>query len=313
MIKFKKPKFWDKKYKNFFSLIFFPFSLITLLIIFFKKIFSKNIDFKIPIICVGNIYIGGTGKTPTSILIAKEIANLGFNPVILRKYYKDHTDEYDEILNNFNNLIINVDRKLGIREAEKKNFSAVILDDGLQEYRIKKDLSIVCFNSNQLIGNGLVLPAGPLRESLDIIKDVNIILINGEKNVSFENKLFKINNNLEIYYSNYKPINIDKFKNDRYLALAGVANPENFFNLLEKNDIKIKKKIIVPDHYQFKKKEIEKIIKNADEDKLKVIMTEKDYFKIKKFGFDSLNYLKVSLEIHEKEKLINKIKDLCSN
>lgn len=313
MIKFKKPEFWDKNYKSFFSLIFFPFSLITLLIIFFKKIFSNNINFKIPIICVGNIYIGGTGKTPTSILIAKEIANLGFKPVILRKYYEDHADEYDEIRNNFDNLIISADRRLGVREAEKKNYSAVILDDGLQEYRIKKNLSIVCFNSNQLIGNGLVLPAGPLRESLNIIKDVSIVLINGEKSESFENKLFKINSDIEIYYSKYKPININKFKNDKYLALAGIANPQNFFKLLEKNNVAVKKKIAVPDHYKFTKKEIEKIIDNADKENLKVIMTEKDYFKIKKFGLDNLNYLKVSLEINEREKLINKIKNLCLN
>ena len=109
-------------------------------------------------------------------------------------------------------IISKVIKEKGKKINEKKNSNAVILDDGLQEYRIKKNLSIVCFNSNQLIGNGLVLPAGPLRESLNIIKDVSIILINGEKNESFENKLFKINSDIEIYYSKYKPININKFK-----------------------------------------------------------------------------------------------------
>ena len=313
MIKFKKPKFWDKKHISFFSLIFFPLSLITLLVIFFKKIFSGNVSFKIPIICIGNVYIGGTGKTPTSILIAKEISNLGFKPVILRKYYKDHDDEYDEIRNNFDNLIINHDRSSGIREAEKKSYSPVILDDGLQDYKVKKDLNIVCFNGNQLIGNGFVFPAGPLRETLSIIKDVNIILINGEKNLSFEKKLLKINTNLEIYYSKYKPINIDNFKNNKYLALAGIANPENFFELLAENDIEVKKKITFPDHYKFTKKEIINIINNAEKENLKIIMTEKDYFKVNKFGLSNLNYLKVSLEIYNKEKLFNKIKKLCSN
>ena len=313
MIKFKKPKFWDENYINFFSLIFLPFSLVTLLIIYLKKFFSRSVSFKIPVICVGNVYIGGTGKTPTSILIAREISNLGFKPVILRKYYKDHDDEYSEIKNNFNNLIINADRSLGIKEAEKKNYNAVILDDGLQEYKIKKDLSIVCFNGNQLIGNGFVLPAGPLRESLDILRDVSIILINGSRKESFEKKLLKINSNLEIYYSEYKPTNVNEFRDGEYLALAGIANPENFFKLLEKNDVKVKKKITFPDHYKFRKKEIENIVKIAKKEKLNIVMTEKDYFKVNKFGIDNFNYLKISLEITNKEKFINKIKNLCSS
>lgn len=313
MIKFKKPKFWDEKYISFFAIIFYPISLITLIVICLKKLFTKRINFKIPIICVGNIYVGGTGKTPTSIFIAKEISNLGFKPAILRKYYKNHEDEYNEIRNNFENLIISSNRSLGIKKAEKKNYNTVILDDGMQEYRIKKDLNIVCFNENQLIGNGFVLPAGPLRESLSILKDVSVILINGEKNEAFEKKLLKINNNLEIYYSQYKPININEFKNDEYLALAGIANPENFFNLLKKHSVKVKKKMTFPDHYKFTKKEIENIIKKAKKENLKIIMTEKDYFKVNKFELDNLNFLKVNLKIYNKKKLINKIKNLCLN
>ena len=186
---FNKPKFWDDKI-GIYSVILFPFTLIILVLIFLKKKFSKNIKFDIPIICVGNIYIGGTGKTPTSILLAKELSRLEKNPVIVKKYYKSHKDEHELIKSNFKNLILNKNRINGINEAIKMKFDTVILDDGFQDYKIKSKLNIVCFNKNQLIGNGLVLPSGPLRVSLRSLNDVDIVLINGEEDNDFE-KNFK--------------------------------------------------------------------------------------------------------------------------
>ena len=284
MVKIFKPKFWDKGKFNFFSLILFPFSLVTLLIIYFKKHFIIKRKFKIPIICIGNIYIGGTGKTPTSILLAQEITKLGFRTAILRKLYKNHYDEYNQIKSSFSNLIVNKNRVKGLAELEYNNYDFAILDDGLQDYRIKKDLSIVCFNSNQLIGNGLVIPAGPLRESLNAIANVDLVLINGDKDEQFEKKLLKINRKLKILYSYYKPTNIEEFKNHNLLALAGIANPENFFKLLEKNNLIIREKLIFPDHYKFDKKEIQNIIAKAEKNNLKIVMTEKDFFKVNNFN-----------------------------
>ena len=310
MVKIFKPKFWDKGKFNFFSLILFPFSLVTLLIIYFKKHLIIKKKFKIPIICIGNIYIGGTGKTPTSILLAQEITKLGFRTAILRKLYKNHYDEYNQIKSSFSNLIVNKNRVKGLAELENNNYDFAILDDGLQDYRIKKDLSIVCFNSNQLIGNGLVIPAGPLRESLNAIANVDLVLINGDKDEQFEKKLLKINRKLKILYSYYKPTNIEEFKNHNLLALAGIANPENFFKLLEKNNLIIREKLIFPDHYKFDKKEIKNIIEKAERNNLKIVMTEKDFFKVNNFNLDNINYLKVSLEIPNKKDIINEINKL---
>ena len=181
-MKINKPKFWDQKKISLISIFLFPLSLVTLLVVFFKKKFLFIKYFRTPIVCVGNIYIGGTGKTPTSILLGKELLNQGLKSVIIRKYYKNHQDEYNQIRSSFKNLIINKNRYDGIKEAEKNDYDIVILDDGLQDYRIKKNLGIVCFNENQLIGNGLVIPAGPLRENLNALKNVDIVLINGNKN-----------------------------------------------------------------------------------------------------------------------------------
>ena len=310
MIKINKPKFWDEKRISFYSILLLPLTLITNFIIILRKIFAKNRKFQIPIICVGNIYIGGTGKTPTSILIAKELEKLGVKSAILRKYYKDHIDEYNLIQNSCNNRIINKKRKLGILEAEKKGYKTLVLDDGLQDYDIFKNLSIVCFNLNQKIGNGFIIPSGPLREGLYALKNINIALLNGDRDQEFEKKLIKINKNLEIYYSYYKPININEFKDHNLLALAGIANPENFFKLLEKNNLNINQKLVYPDHYKFSKEEVIEIIKRADESKLKIIMTEKDFFKVNSFNLPKLNYLKISLEIKDKENFFNSIQRL---
>ena len=226
----------------------------------------------------------------------------------MRKYYKSHSDEYNQIRNEFDNLIIKKDRYNGIIEAKKKGCNLVILDDGLQDYKIHKNLNIVCFNYNQLDGNGFILPSGPLRESLDALKKVDIVIINGGKDSNFEEKLLKINNKLEIYHSYYTPKNIDDFKNHELLAVAGIANPNNFFSILEQNNLILKEKLVFPDHYQFTKKEIEKLVSLADKKNLKIVMTEKDFYKVNKFKFNKLNYLKVALEISSKEKLISRIK-----
>jgi len=308
MIKLFKPKFWDIKTINIFSILLFPLSLITLVLIFFKKRITKKRVFEIPIICVGNIYVGGTGKTPTSIVLSKELSILGFKPVIIRKFYANHTDEFNQIRNNFNNLIINKDREAGIIEAQQKGYNVVILDDGFQDYKIKKDLNIICFNQNQLIGNGFILPAGPLRENLSALINANIVLINGKKDHDFEKRVIKINNNLKIYYSEYKPINIDEFKGHKLLALAGIANPENFFMLLKKNNLNIKKKLIFPDHYKFTKKDLQNIVNIARENNLKIVTTEKDFFKITDFKLKEINHLKVSLVFQEKKKLLDEVK-----
>ena len=149
-----------------------------------------------------------------------------------------------------------------------------------------------------------------MRESLNALKDVDVIIINGEKNIFFEKKLLNINKNLDIYYSSYKPINIEEFKDKELLAIAGIGNPENFFQLLEKNGLKIKKKLVYPDHYIFSIREIENIIATAEKENYKIIMTEKDYFKVKYFKSNKINYLKTILNIENQEKLIAKINKL---
>ena len=153
-------------------------------------------------------------------------------------------------------MILNNNRIQAIEEAEKNDFDVVILDDGFQDYSIKKNFNIICFHSNQSFGNGLVLPSGPLRESLVSLKRAHIVIINGNKNDILEKKILNISNNIKIYYSKYIPSNIEKFKNKKLLAFAGIGNPNNFFELLRENNLDVKKTISFPDHYHFNKLEL---------------------------------------------------------
>ena len=154
------------------------------------------------------------------------------------------------------------------------------------------------------------MPSGPLRESFSSIKDANIILINGRKNEDFEKKIFNINDNIEIFYSNYKPINLEQFKNKKLFAIAGIANPENFFQLIEENNLYIEKKLAFPDHYQFTKTEVQNIVNEAKNKNCQIIMTEKDYFKIKDYNTNDIDFLNIALEVIEKEKFIKVITKL---
>ncbi len=307
----KKPKFWNSKF-SILPYLLLPLSLLVLIYNFLKRNIVSKKKFKIPIICIGNIYVGGTGKTPASILIAQEISKKGKNPVIVRKFYKKHLDEHNLIKANYDNFILNKDRVKGIKIAESSKFDAVILDDGFQDFKLKKDLNIICFNSNQLIGNGFVMPSGPLRDSLSSLKNANIVLINGDTNNEFENKILKVNNKIKIFYSYYKPLNLEEFKNKKLLAIAGIGNPENFFRLIENYKLQIDKKLAFSDHHNYSNKEIQEIIDMAKRERLHIIMTEKDYFKVNKFKIKNANYLKLSLEILKKEelmKIVSKVYD----
>ena len=277
------------------------------MVTFLKIRFIKPTKFKIPIICVGNIYLGGTGKTPLSIFLAKEFEIRGKNPVIVRKYYKNHYDEHLLTKDKFKNFILNESRVDGIYDAINRKFDLAILDDGFQDQKIYKKINILCFNQNQKIGNGMVIPSGPLRESFRTLRNAQFVIINGKRDLDFENKILETNKTISIFYSRYIPLNIDHLKNKDFFAVAGIGNPENFFDLLSENDLKISKKFIFPDHYEFNKKELLTIIKQAKENDCRIIITEKDYHRIKKYNFDGIEILKLKLEIENKEQLINKV------
>mgnify|MGYP001350435593 CR=1 FL=1 len=140
-MRLNKPQFWDEK-RGLLSSILLPLSLLIQIIIKIKKKFTKTLEFKIPVICVGNIYVGGTGKTPLTIFINEELTQRGKKTVIIKKFYKEQLDEQNLIRNYSKNLILDKSRNIALTEAEKKNYDIAILDDGYQDYSIKKNREI---------------------------------------------------------------------------------------------------------------------------------------------------------------------------
>ena len=303
---FKKPKFWDDAGLSFWSLILYPFSIIFLLVSLLVRLFKVEKKFPIPIICVGNIYVGGTGKTPLALEIFKIIKSNEKNPGFIKK---DYDYLYDEIqmLKKIGETFTNKNRKKAISSLILSGHDIAILDDGFQDTSIKKDFSILCFNSNQLIGNGFIIPSGPLREKISSIKKADCIFINGSKNLEFENKIKEINKNIKIFYSKYKIVNLDKFKNKKIVAFAGIGNPSNFFKLLKENNINIKKTYSFPDHHKYSKKDYDYLIKLKEQNTL-IVTTEKDYSRINDKMKKSFDYVEVNLEIENKNEFINLIK-----
>ena len=301
---FKKPKFWDYPGLSVWSIILYPLSLLFLLASSILRILKVEKKFSIPIICIGNIYVGGTGKTPLALEIFKIIKSSGKNPAFIKKGYDYLYDEI-QMLDKTGKTYSNMNRKEAINSLIFDKHDVAILDDGFQDFSIKKDFSIICFNSNQLIGNGFLIPSGPLRESFKSIKRADCIFINGNKNIQFENKINNINKNTKIFYSKYKIKNLQNFKNKEVIAFAGIGNPSNFFQLLKENNINVKKTYSFPDHHNYSQNDFDKIIGGKY---LQVVTTEKDYFRMNDKQKLNCDYIEVDLEIEYKNEFINLIK-----
>ncbi len=298
-MKFNKPSFWNEI--NLISIVLSPLSLITLLINIIKKTSYKK-NYKIKSICVGNLYIGGTGKTPLAIKINK-ILKKKYKTVFIKKKYLDQIDEQN-ILKSNGNLICTKYRNNALKIAADKKYDVAILDDGLQEKSLKYNITIVCFNSSDGVGNGLLIPSGPLRESISEIKNYDAIFLNGEKsNTKLAKYLKKINKNIKIFETKYIPTNLKEFNlKNNFLYFCGLGNPAEFERTLKKYKFKIKEKLIFPDHYNFSNSDILYLKKLAKKKKLNIITSEKDYLRLNKKQRENIKFLKIDLKIKSLQK-----------
>ena len=310
-MKLKKPKFWDYQSPNFLSYILLPLTF-PLIINNFLLNLKKNIkeNHKPKKICIGNIYVGGTAKTPLTIKIYQILNNLNIKTATIKKFYKNHYDE-QKMLSEKTILYCEKTRIAALNKAIKDKVNVAIFDDGLQDKSINYDLRIVCFNNIKWIGNGFLIPAGPLREKINSISKYDLAFLNGNEKDNSNLKLLlkKYNANIEVFESNYKVLNIKQFNiNEKYIIFSGIGNPDSFKQTLINNNIKITKEIIFPDHHNYTQKNIDYIMSQAINHNSKILTTEKDYIKIKSFKNDDIKYLKIELDIKNEDKLIDYLK-----
>ena len=305
---FKKPKFWDYKEPGLISLLLLPFSYLVQIYNFFLA--KKNKIDGIKTICIGNIYLGGTGKTPLSIETIKILNSLNYKTCFIKKDYSDQVDE-QRLLESKGKLFCKKNRIDATNSAIKENFNVAIFDDGLQDKKIKYDISIVCFNQTIGVGNGLVLPSGPLRENLKSLKKYDAVFLNGNSSteLSFEKKIQEEFSNIKIFKSTYSIINLEELdNNERYLAFAGIGNFDNFIDLLKVNNINLVKTINYPDHYKYNDSDLKKIKEIAKFNEAKIITTEKDFLRINENNRNEINVVKIKLIINNNGEFTNFLK-----
>ena len=307
---YKKPDFWNKDKPNIISFLLTPFTLPLLINNFFLNKFKKVKSKKIYSICIGNIYVGGTGKTPSTIKLFKILEKIYKKVTTAKKFYYSQSDEIN-LLKKKTNLLTFKNRLKKINEAINKRFKIIIFDDGLQDKSINYDLKIVCFDTLSWIGNGQLIPAGPLREKIYSLKKYDVVFLKNiaQKNRSIIKLIKTINPKIKIFNTKYIIKNLNKFNlKKKYVIFSGIGNPDSFKTFLKKNKFIIADNIIFPDHYKYKKNDILDIIKKAKNMNAKILTTEKDFIKIPKIYQSKINYINIDIEINQFYNFIRFIK-----
>ena len=305
---FKKPKFWDIKKPNFYAYLLFPIAfLINVIKALLQR--SNKKKFNIKTICVGNFYLGGTGKTSLCIKINKLLSERNIKSCFIKKFYKDQTDE-QKLLENYGELFLSSKRIDALKEAERKNYNIAILDDGLQDKTIDYDLSIVCFNNINWIGNGMTIPAGPLRENFDNIKNYDHIFLNGNlENVdNLTKEIYKINSKINIHLGKYEPINLNEFsKSKKYFVFSGIGNHKTFVSMVKNYDLNVLKDLEFSDHHTYTKNDMDEILHQANNLNCEIITTEKDFQRLNNFKDSRIKVIKTELKIIDENKFMKSI------
>ena len=302
--------------KSLVSLLLLPFSAVFLLISFVRKIlyrfnFLRSFKLKIPVIVVGNITSGGTGKTPLIIYLANELKKNGYRPGIISRGYgskgggmieasqkNDAADVGDEpmLIQKHTHLpvFVSKDRVSAAKALLKKykKTDVILSDDGMQHFRLKRDIEVLVIDGTRKFGNGYLLPAGPLREFSSKLKTVDAIVCNHKKVID-GSYLMKYKGYFLINLKTNKKIHLNNLRLKNIHAIAGIGNPNRFFDYLKTFNIEFNSSIF-QDHYRFSKKDF----RNMNDKN--IIMTEKDAIKCQKFSRKNFWYLPVTAEVDSK-------------
>lgn len=283
----KPPSFWN--HPSLLSKMLFPLSWVVSCIGRLRHTFVKPHKVSVPVICVGNVTIGGTGKTPLVIALVTFLKRMGHVPHILSRGYgakfktpllvDSHTNYVSEVgdepllLAKVAPTWVYPDRRLSAELAIKNGATILLMDDGFQNPKLHKDLHLLVIDGKQGFGNGQVLPSGPLREPLEQALDRAdaLIVYNASATTLPRTKpVFTVQ-----MFAEKTPI-----AGRNYIAFAGIGNPQKFFDSLSEKKFPLLHTISYPDHFAYNNKVLEKLLKLANQNKATLITTEKDALKI---------------------------------
>lgn len=263
----------------------------------------QQVKHSVPVIVVGNISVGGTGKTPLVIWLVERLREMGFKPGVVSRGYKANVDDIGDeprlIIQRTNvPLAVDRDRNQAItRLLQQHDCDIMIADDGLQHYRMGRDVEICVVDGQRRFGNGFCLPAGPLRERVSRLASCDFVVINGETMQMCGDVLVNLSTDF------HQPLG--EFSGKMVHVVTGIGNPQRFISTLEQAGLQVLPHLY-PDHYAFTGAEI------CFDDDLPVLMTEKDAVKCRQYAAPNVWYLPVEavLDEHFAQTLLTRLQGL---
>lgn len=325
------PDFWYSKQRSLISWLLLPVSYVIYGLSKLRFLGKKGYEGKTPIICIGNVTAGGTGKTPTAILIAHLAISLGLKPAFLTKGYggtiiNPHRVQQSDtakqvgdealILMNHAPCFIAKNRVQGAIFIDRlQEFDVIITDDGLQNHSsLHRGLVILTIDSQRLFGNQRLIPAGPLREPIDNAVDkADYIMIIASKDIKIVPKILT-ESNKPIIYAYKTPIQHGiHLAGENIIVFSGLGNNSQFITMIENAGANIIHTEQFPDHFDYSHTLIERLIKKAQDNAALLVTTEKDMVKIPSHYYPYILPFLITLDICDDDKnmLSDKIYNLC--
>ncbi len=319
----KTPKFWTEK--NLISVSLLPLSLIYFFGTFLVKIFTKTEKISKPVICVGNLIAGGSGKTPTAIANGKILQEMSVNFaflsrgymgdglafLMLKKHEKNNVKEVGDeplLLLDTGPTFVAKNRLFGAKQIDViKNFDLILLDDGMQNSSLHHDLTILVVDGKIGFGNEFLIPAGPMRETLQTgLKKADLVVVIGAATGELLQKL----TGKKIVRAKIIPTNLQKFLGKKLIAFCGLAYPQKFFSFLSDCGLEVSDSLSFADHHHYEISELENLCKIAEEKNSTLVTTKKDWVKFPESFQKKISYLDIELEFENKEIVITYLRQL---
>jgi tetraacyldisaccharide 4'-kinase len=294
----REPAFWHRP-SSWISRLLMPLGAIYGLVAG-RRLRREGFDAGIPVICVGNYHVGGAGKTPTVLALAKVLRDLGETPIVLSRGYRGRlrgpikvdparhaaVDVGDEplMLARTVPVVVARDRLSGVALARSQGASVILMDDGFQNPAIAKDVSLIVIDGDRGLGNGRVLPAGPLRAPLPpqlARTDALVVIGDGRAAEAVAAAIAARGRPVLSAHLNADDASVASLRDKRVLAFAGIGDPSRFFRTLRASGIAVVAERDFADHHLFSKSEIETLIEDANRDALTLVTTEKDLARLR--------------------------------